>query len=319
VTAVLLTGAAGFIGSHVAEALVRRGDDVIGLDSFDPFYPRAVKEHNLSRLTGHPRFRLVEGDLRRATLPIESDTVIVHMAAKAGVRPSLEAPAEYVSVNVEGTVRLLELARRAGARRFVFGSSSSVYGDTSPAPYREDAPAVEAISPYGASKRAGELFCQAYAHLYGMRIASLRFFTVYGPRQRPDLAIHKFTRLIANGQSIGQFGDGSAERDYTYVDDVVDGVLRAVEWTGAPESAHEIFNLGGGEPVRLDRLIAMLGERLGVTPRVERHPPQAGDVRRTEADLTKAARVLGFTPATTIGVGLDRFVAWYREANARQS
>jgi len=315
---VLLTGAAGFIGSHLAEALVRRGDDVTGVDSFDPFYPRPVKERNLLELAGNPRFRLIEGDLRHADLPIAPETVIVHMAAKAGVRPSLEAPAEYASINVEGTVRLLELARRVGARRFVFGSSSSVYGDTSPAPYREDAPAVETISPYGASKRSAELFCQTFAELYGMRIASLRFFTVYGPRQRPDLAIHKFTRLLATGRAVAQFGDGSAERDYTYVDDIVDGVVRAVDWTSASEPAHEIFNLGGGEPVRLDRLIGMLGEELGVTPRVEQHPPQLGDVRRTEADLGKAARVLGYRPSTPIAEGLARFVAWYREAYATQ-
>ena len=315
-TRIFLTGAAGFIGSHLAEALTRRGTAVTGLDSFDPFYPRAVKEGNLVALEGSDAFQLVEGDLRHAELAIDPDTVIVHLAAKAGVRPSLEAPAEYASVNVEGTVRLLELARRAGARRFVFGSSSSVYGDTSPAPYREDAPAVETISPYGASKRACELFCQTYSHLYGMRIVSLRFFTVYGPRQRPDLAIHKFTRLLASGHPVLQFGDGSAERDYTYVDDVVDGVLRAIDWTAAPDPAHEIFNLGGGEPVRLDRLIAMLGERLGVTPRIEQRPPQPGDVRRTEADLRKAARVLGYRPGTPIADGLDRFVDWYREAHA---
>jgi len=317
-TRVLLTGAAGFIGSHLAEALVRRGDEVTGLDSFDPFYPRAMKERNLVGLAGNPRFRLIEGDLRHAQLTIEPEMVIAHMAAKAGVRPSLDAPAEYTSVNVEGTVRLLELARRAGARRFVFGSSSSVYGDTSPAPYREDAAAVETISPYGASKRSAELFCQAFAHLYEMRIASLRFFTVYGPRQRPDLAIHKFTRLLATGQTVAQFGDGSAERDYTYVDDIVDGVIRALDWTAAAGAAHEIFNLGGGEPVRLDRLIAMLGEALGVTPRIERHPLQLGDVLRTEADLSKAAHVLGYRPSTPIADGLARFVAWYQEAYATQ-
>jgi UDP-glucuronate 4-epimerase len=317
-TRVLLTGAAGFIGSHVAEALVARGDEVFGVDSFDPFYSREIKERNLRALEGHARFRLIEGDVRTADLPIDPDTVVIHLAAKAGVRPSLEAPATYASVNVEGTARLLDLARRAGARRFVFGSSSSVYGDTSPAPYREDAPAVEAISPYGATKRAGELFCQMFSQIYRMRIASLRFFTVYGPRQRPDLAIHKFTRLIATGGGVPQFGDGSAERDYTYVDDVVAGVLRAGDWTAAAEPAHEVFNLGGGEPVRLDRLIAMLGERLGVVPRIEQHPPQVGDVRRTEADLAKATRVLGYRPATLIGAGLDRFVEWYRETYATQ-
>lgn len=314
-TAVLLTGAAGFIGSHVGEALVARGYSVVGLDSFDPFYDRRIKERNLEALRRHPRFHLIEGDIRSAEIPCTPETVVVHLAAKAGVRPSLEAPAEYASVNVVGTTRLLEIARAAGARRFVFGSSSSVYGDSTPSPYRENAPAVEAVSPYGATKRAGELLCHTFAGLYGMRIMSLRFFTVYGPRQRPDLAIHKFTRLLACQEPIPQFGDGSAERDYTYVADIVEGVVRAVDWTAGAGPVHEIVNLGGGEAVRLDRLIAMLADRVGVQPRIVRHAVQPGDVRRTEADPTKAERVLGFRPTTRIADGLDRFVAWYRDVH----
>lgn len=316
-TRVLLTGAAGFIGSHLGEALVSRGHEVIGIDSFDPFYDRRIKERNLRALRVHRRFRLVEGDIRTAELPLDAETVVVHLAAKAGVRPSLEAPAEYAAVNVVGTTRVLEAARAAGVRRLVFGSSSSVYGDTTPSPYGEDAPAVEPVSPYGATKRAGELMCGTFAHLYDMRIMSLRFFTVYGPRQRPDLAIHKFTHLLAARQPIPQYGDGSAERDYTFVDDIVSGVLGAIAWTGDGQRTHEIVNLGGGEAVPLARLIAMLGERMGVPPRIDHRPPQPGDVRRTEADLTKAERVLGFQPTTGIEDGLDRFVEWYREAYGR--
>ena len=236
-TRVLVTGAAGFIGSHVAEALVARGDTVVGLDNFDPFYPRAVKEANLAALRAGPRFTFVEGDIRDAAgvrALLDAGTVVVHLAARAGVRPSIEQPAEYVSINVDGTTAMLEAARAAGARGFVFGGSSSVYGDTAPVPFREDFAAVEPISPYAATKRAGELLCATYAHLFGLRVLSLRFFTVYGPRQRPDLAIHRFTRLLAAGEAVQRYGDGSTERDYTYVDDIVQGVLAAVDWS-APD------------------------------------------------------------------------------------
>jgi UDP-glucuronate 4-epimerase len=372
VTRILLTGAAGFIGSHVAECLVARGDEVVGLDNFDPFYPRAVKEQNLAALANQEHFRLVEGDVRDAKLVsglLSPDTVVVHLAARAGVRPSLEEPALYASINIEGTAVLLEAARRAGARRVVFGGSSSVYGDTAPVPFSEEWPALLPISPYAATKRAGELLCVTFAQLYGLRVMSLRFFTVYGPRQRPDLAIHKFTRLIADGRPVPFYGDGSTERDYTYIDDIVRGVLAAVDWTGAPDAhrpgaaaalarparsgpdtsaaapdAHrpgaaaalapparsgpdtsatapgggvEIVNLGESRTTRLDALVGLIEKAVGKQARLERLPPQPGDVRRTCADVRKAGRLLGYRPTTTVEEGIPRFVRWYKETHGR--
>ena len=291
----------------------------MGLDNFDPFYDRSVKERTLRELRNVPGFDFAEGDIRDAELAqrLASDTdLVLHLAARAGVRPSIEEPELYASVNVTGTVTLLEACRRAGVRRFVFGSSSSVYGDLTPVPFREDAPAVDPISPYAATKRAGELVCRVYAHLHGFRVATLRFFTVYGPRQRPDLAIHRFTRLLAAGRPIQQFGDGSTERDYTHIDDIVDGVLGAVRWTDQPEAACETFNLGESSTVRLDRLIALISGALGVTPSIESLPMSPGDVLRTFADVSKAREVLGYRPQVSIEDGVRRFVEWYRQAHA---
>ncbi|MEK7668346.1 MAG: GDP-mannose 4,6-dehydratase [Gemmatimonadota bacterium] len=329
-TSFLVTGAAGFIGSHVAEALLAGGHQVVGLDNFDDFYPRPVKEANLARALASAAFRLVEGDVRDAQLLsglIRADTVVVHLAARAGVRPSIELPELYTSANVLGTMTVLETARRAGARRVIFAGSSSVYGDTSPVPFSEDWPAIAPISPYAATKRAGELLCGTYAHLYPMRIIALRFFTVYGPRQRPDLAIHKFARLIAEGRPVPFFGDGSTERDYTYIDDIVGGVLGAVDWTGvgsAGEGAFEIVNLGESRTTRLDRLVelisaALAAEGLPATPVLERHPAQPGDVRRTCADISKARRLLGYAPTTAVEEGIPRFVRWFKEAHGRSA
>jgi UDP-glucuronate 4-epimerase len=316
---VLVTGAAGFIGSHVSEALIARGDEVVGVDRFDPFYPRPVKEANLAELKRSPRFRLVEADIVHDPLPLDGVTAIIHLAAKAGVRPSWEDPAGYMDANVTGTARVLDQARRAGIGRVVFASSSSVYGDTTPAPYREDAPALEPVSPYGASKRACELVAETFASGYGMRIALLRLFTVYGPRQRPDLAIHKFTALVRQGKPIPLFGDGSSKRDYTYITDIVEGILAALTWTDRVQPGRcEIFNVGGGEPIRLDRLIALLGEALGREVRFERLPDQPGDVRLTAADLGRATRELGYHPRVPITEGLRRFVRWYEDTHGRE-
>lgn len=323
-TTFLVTGAAGFIGSHVVEALLARGHRVVGLDNFDDFYPRAVKEGNLAGALGADGFQLVEGDVRDTRLLgglLRADTVVVHLAARAGVRPSIQHPERYASVNVVGTAAVLEAARLAGARRLLFASSSSVYGDRAPVPFREDAPAGEPISPYAATKRAGELLCATYAHLYPLRIAALRFFTVYGPRQRPDLAIHAFTRRIAAGEPIPYFGDGTAERDYTYIDDIVEGVLGAVVWTGAdpgPRGALEIVNLGGSRTTRLDRLVeliaaALAAEGLPAAVRLDRRPAQPGDVRRTFADVGKAGRLFGYAPRTPLEEGIPRFVRWFKE------
>jgi len=318
---VLVTGGAGFIGSHVCEALVARGDDVIAVDNFDPFYGRDVKERNLEGLRRGPRFRLLEADATSDPLPWDGVEVAIHLAARAGVRPSLEDPGAYVTANVVATARVLDGARRAGVRRVVHGSSSSVYGDATPAPFREDAAAVEPISPYAATKRASELLAHVFAHLYRMRIPCLRFFTVYGPRQRPDLAIHRFTDLIARGQPLPMHGDGSSERDYTYISDAVDGVLAAVEWTArpAPAGACTAINIGGGARVRLDRLIALIGRTLGRAPEVERCPDQPGDVRLTAADLRRAEAELGYRPRVGIEEGIRHFVRWYEATHGRQS
>jgi UDP-glucuronate 4-epimerase len=320
VTRILVTGAAGFIGSHVAEHLVARGDEVIGLDNFDPFYPRGIKETNVAALRRSPRFRLVEGDIRDRQLVaglLDADTAIVHLAARAGVRPSLEDPAGYASVNIEGTATLLEAARVAGARRFVFGSSSSVYGDTAPVPFAEDWPALLPISPYAATKRAGELLCTTFSQLYGLRIAALRFFTVYGPRQRPDLAIHKFTRLIRAGRPVPFYGDGSSERDYTHIDDIVGGVAAALDWTGAAGPAVEIVNLGESRTTSLQGLVDLIARAVGREARLEPLPAQPGDVRRTCADVRKALRLFGYRPTTTVEDGIPRFVRWYEEVHGR--
>jgi len=320
---VLVTGAAGFIGSHVCEALVARGDDVVGLDNFDPFYPRAVKERNLEALRRGPRFRFVEADVARDPLPLDGVELVLHLAAKPGVRPSLENPASYSEANVTGTVRVLEAARRAGLRRIIFGSSSSVYGDATPPPFAEDAAAVWPISPYAASKRAGELMAHAFAHLYGMPILCLRFFTVYGPRQRPDLAIHRFTDLIARDKPVRMHGDGSSERDYTYITDCVDGILAAIEWSARPPpwagGSSVAINIGGGARVRLDQLIELIGRTLGRGVRIERHPDQPGDVRLTAADLRRAERELGYRPKVGIEEGIREFVRWYEATYGRES
>jgi len=311
---ILVTGAAGFIGGHCCRALLDLGARVTGLDNFDPFYPRPIKERTLAGLEG-PGFRFVEGSILDGSL-IESlvreNDAVIHLAARAGVRPSIEEPELYATVNVTGTISVLEACRRAGLRRFLFGSSSSVYGDSTPVPFREDGPAVDPISPYAATKRAGELACQVYTHLHGFRIAALRLFTVYGPRQRPDLAIHRFTRLISSGQPIQQFGDGLSERDYTYVDDLVGGILGALRWSGQTEPAFEIFNLGEARTIRLDRLIMLIGDVLGREARIERLPAAPGDVRRTYADISKARAILGYSPRVTIEEGIQRFVDWFK-------
>ena len=315
----LVTGAAGFIGSHLSEALIARGAHVIGVDNFDPFYAREVKERNLAGLRTLRGFRFVEADVARDPLPLDDIEAIIHLAGKPGVRPSLEDPGGYMEANVTATARLLDAARRRDLRRIVFGSSSSVYGNATPAPFAEGQPAVSPISPYAASKRAGELLAYAFAQLYPLTIICLRFFTVYGPRQRPDLAIHKFTDLIARGRPVRMHGDGSSERDYTYITDCLDGILAALDWTGqAAPGTIETVNLGGGERVRLDRLIALIAAALGTSPQIERHADQPGDVRLTDADLVHAGRVLGFKPRVGIQEGIRKFVDWYEEVHGRQ-
>jgi UDP-glucuronate 4-epimerase len=314
-TRVLVTGAAGFIGSHLAEALLARGDEVVGLDSFDPFYPRAFKEANLVECRRSPRFRLVEADILDVeTLAgvLTAETVVAHLAAKAGVRPSIQDPLGYARTNVAGTASVVEAMRRAGARRLVFGSSSSVYGNSTPAPFREDAPALDPVSPYAATKRAGELLLTSLAGLLRLKVAALRYFTVFGPRQRPDLAIHAFARRMLEGRSLTLYGDGSQARDYTYFSDIVAGTVAAVDWTESAPVGVEYFNLGGSRPVPLSDMVAMLSRALGITPRLEWLPMQPGDVECTYADLEKAGRVLGFAPEVRFEEGIARFVDWCR-------
>jgi len=316
---VLVTGAAGFIGSNLAERLRERGDTVVGLDSFDAFYPRAVKERNLVRLRGDGGFKLVEGDLRdpvQVGEALRGVDAVVHLGALAGVRPSLLEPVRFFEVNVMGTLHLLEACRGQGIRRIVFASSSSVYGQDSAVPFRESDPCQTPLSPYAATKRSGELLAWNAHHLHGLGITALRLFTVYGPRQRPDLAIHKFTRLIAAGQSIELFGDGSTSRDYTWVGDIVDGIVAALDQQGRDAlPAYRIYNLGGSQTTSLRELVDMIAAALGRAPKIEWKPEQQGDMKRTLADISRAQRELGYAPKMPIAEGIPRFVAWWRSEN----
>ena len=310
---ILVTGAAGFIGSHLCEALLERGDRVVGLDNFNDFYDPAIKRANLAGPLARPGFALVEGDIRDAAAVARvfrehAPTSVVHLAAMAGVRPSLQDPALYHDVNCTGTAVVLQAARAAGVGRFVFGSSSSVYGGNPKVPFHEDDDVSRPVSPYAATKRANELTCHTFHHLYGMDIACLRFFTVYGPRQRPEMAIHKFVRLTEAGQPLPLFGDGRSERDYTYVDDILDGVLKAHDRS----RGFRVYNLGESRTISLRDLVAAIGRATGREPRVDWQPPQPGDVPRTYADVGRAKAELGYAPKVDLDEGLRRFVAWYR-------
>ncbi len=313
---ILVTGAAGFIGSHLSERLLDLGHEVTAFDSFDSFlYDAATKEKNAALLVPRPGFRLVRGDLldvpalRDAALGTE---LVVHLAALAGVRPSIAEPPRYARTNVEGTINVLEACRTHGITRVVFASSSSVYGARSgESGFREDDPCLTPASPYAATKRAGELLCSNYRDLFGIGISSLRFFTVYGPRQRPEMAIHAFTRAIAVGQPITLFGDGTSARDYTYIDDIVDGTVAACE--RVVPGAFTIYNLGGSRTTPLLRLVELIGVAVGREPIIEWKPDQPGDVPITFADIAKPGRDLGYAPKVPIEEGIVRFVAWWRE------
>ncbi|MHC4844613.1 MAG: GDP-mannose 4,6-dehydratase [Planctomycetota bacterium] len=310
---VLVTGAAGFIGSQLSERLVERGDRVVGLDNLDPFYDPAIKRRNVAGLVQGGSFELVEGDIRdrdlvRKLLGSAKPDSIVHLAALAGVRPSLLDPVRYHDVNCTGTAVMLEEARAADISRFVFGSSSSVYGGNEKVPFHEDDDVSRPVSPYAATKRSNELTCHTFHHLYGMDIAALRFFTVYGPRQRPEMAIHKFVRCVEQGEPLPLFGDGGSERDYTYVDDILDGVIKAHD----RHRGFRIYNLGESATISLKALVAAIGRATGAEPRVDWQPEQPGDVRRTHADVRRAREELGYDPQVDLETGLERFVAWYR-------
>jgi UDP-glucuronate 4-epimerase len=312
---VLVTGAAGFIGSHVVARLAAAGREVVGLDNFDPYYDPAIKRRNLGELSTLPGFRFVEGDIRDAALVtrlIDENGVdgIVHLAAKAGVRPSIEHPALYADVNVGGTTILLDAARRAKCRAFVLASSSSVYGARADAPFRETDPPAPTLSPYAASKQAAETMARTFNLLHGLDVTALRFFNAYGPRQRPDMAVHKFSRLILAGEEIPFYGDGSSRRDHTYVADIADGVARALE--RCPGSGWRVYNLGNSATTTLAELVAMLEELWETKARLRRLPDQPGDLPMTCADLTIVRREIGFAPTTDLRAGLGKFAEWYR-------
>ncbi len=316
---ILLTGGAGFIGSHVAEALLRKHVSLAVVDNLDEFYSPAWKKANLESIGKIGPFDFFEQDIcemdgmREIVARVRPDAII-HLAARAGVRPSIEQPRLYERVNVAGTVNLLELCKEFQVSRLIFGSSSSVYGESDRAPFSEEQHDLRPISPYAATKLAGEQFCYTYAHLYKLPVVALRFFTVYGPRQRPDLAIHKFVARIEAGKSIPIFGDGETGRDYTYVDDIVAGILGALDYdfsstVGAPI---EICNLGNSHPVKLSQLVGMIEHATGKKAIIQRESSQQGDVPLTWADISKAGKLLGYRPRTTLEEGLKKFVVWYR-------
>ena len=312
---ILITGGAGFIGSHLVDRLLSEGyGHVSVVDDFNDFYDPAIKRANVSRHEKDSNYRLFEADIRDKSalekLFAESSfDSIVHLAARAGVRPSLEQPLLYAETNINGTLNLLELARAHGIKQFVFGSSSSVYGINAKVPFSEDDPIRQPISPYAATKAAGELLCHTYTHLYGIRSVCLRFFTVYGPRQRPDLAIHKFARLISAGKPIPVFGDGTTRRDYTFIDDIIAGVRAAIDYN---KSDYEVINLGESRTVALRELISLIEKELGATAEIDRQPLQPGDVPQTFADIAKARQLLGYNSQTQIEDGIRKFVEWFR-------
>lgn len=328
---ILLTGGAGFVGSHVAEALLRSQVSLGIVDNLDDFYSPAWKRANLESIRKVGAFEFFEEDIcspeRMGEIfaSVRPD-VVIHLAARAGVRPSIEQPRLYERVNVAGTVNLLELCRKFGVSRFIFGSSSSVYGACTRAPFSEAQSGLIPISPYAATKLAGELLCHTYAHLHGLPVIAFRFFTVYGPRQRPDLAIHKFVAHMEAAKPLLIFGDGESGRDYTYVDDIVAGVLAGLDYEfSAPRADRgiadraegapfEIFNLGNSRPVKLSELVCLLERATGKKAIVHRDSPQPGDVPLTWADTSKAEKLLGYRPQTSIEEGLAKFVAWYRAA-----
>lgn len=315
---ILITGGAGFIGSHLVDRLLTEGAwRVTVIDDFNDFYLPEIKRSNVQPHLGHPDYELYEVDIRdRQALEqvfwqTQFDT-IVHLAARAGVRPSLTQPQLYAETNINGTTNLLELARNNNVRHFVFGSSSSVYGVNDKVPFSEDDPIFHPISPYAATKAAGELICHTYSHLYGIRCLCLRFFTVYGARQRPDLAIHKFASLISQGKPIPVFGDGTTRRDYTYIDDIIAGVRAAIDYQ---KSNYEVINLGESRTVELRELISLLEKELGKEAKIDRQPLQPGDVPQTFADITKARKLLGYNPQTQIEDGIRKFIEWFRKTS----
>ena len=315
---ILVTGGAGFIGSHLVDRLLSENAwDITVIDDLNDFYSPEIKNANIAQHLTYPNYRFIKADIRddAKLADVFAETkidVLVHLAARAGVRPSLSEPKLYAETNINGTVNLLELAREHDIKQFVFGSSSSVYGVNEKVPFAEDDPIFQPISPYAATKAAGELICHTYSHLYDIRTVCLRFFTVYGARQRPDLAIHKFSKLITEGKPIQVFGDGSSRRDYTYIDDIIQGVRAAIDYD---KSMHEVFNLGESQTVTLSELIELIENALGQEAVIDRQPWQPGDVPATYADISKSRRLLGYDPKTKIQDGIPEFVDWFTSQN----
>ena len=312
---ILVTGGAGFIGSHLVEKLLSLGHDVAILDDFNDFYDPQIKRQNIAAVAKDVAIHHL--DLRdsgavRNLFHREKFEAIAHLAARAGVRPSIQNPQLYYDTNVDGTLHLLDAARVTGVERFIFASSSSVYGNSKSVPFSEDRQLIQTLSPYGATKIAGEFLCSTYSHLYGMRVVALRYFTVYGPRQRPDLAIHQFTRRIHAGKPIDQFGDGTTRRDYTYIDDIIQGTMAALKYDGP---MFDIFNLGENQTIQLRDLIAGIENALGEKAKINRLPEQPGDMPVTYADISKARKLLGYNPSTRLSDGLPRFIEWFLQSS----
>jgi len=314
---ILITGAAGFIGSHTCESLIKNGNSIIGVDNFDPFYSSKLKELNLEQLNQNSNFRFYKADIRddKALNQIFSSNqvdVVIHLAAKAGVRPSIESISEYYDVNINGTISLLESMRKNGIKKMLFASSSSIYGNNEKVPFSEDDRVDNPISPYASTKKSGELLCHVYNHLYNFDITCLRFFTVYGPRQRPDLAIHKFTRLIQENKPIPFYGDGSSSRDYTYIEDIVNGISCALNHL----EGYKIYNLGESKVITLKKLVEVIETILGKKALLNQLPMQQGDVSRTFADISKARAEIGYNPAYDFETGVKKFVDWFKPMSA---
>jgi len=312
---ILVTGGAGFIGSNLCESLLDQGYSIICFDNFDSFYDPNIKIKNVEEIKKKflHRFEIIPGDIRnleqiKETFKRNNISLVIHLAAMAGVRPSIKNPLIYHDVNIRGTLVLLEACKEFGIKDFIFASSSSVYGENQRVPFTEDDLNIYPISPYGVTKRAGELICYNYHHLYGINIACLRIFTAYGPRQRPEMAIHKFTRMIDNGEKIPIFGDGSSRRDYTYIDDLVNGVIKVIEL----HKGFEIYNLGESRTISLMELVGLIEDSLGKKATIESYESQPGDASITYADISKAKRILGYDPKISIEEGIKRFIHWYK-------
>jgi UDP-glucuronate 4-epimerase len=314
---IIVTGGAGFIGSHIVDRLLEKGHNVITIDNFDPYYNRSIKERNIAEHRKQDNFRLVEEDIRnldalRKEITEDID-VIVHLAAKAGVRPSVKDPIGFQEVNVMGTQNMLEFAKQKEVKQFVFASSSSVYGTNENVPWSEDDHVLKPISPYASTKVSGELMGHVYTELYDIRFLALRFFTVYGPRQRPDLAIHKFLRLMSSGEQIILYGDGSSRRDYTYIDDIIDGVMAAIDYK---DSMYEVINLGNNRTVELLELVKAIEKASGIEAEKKHGPVIPGDVKQTWADISKAKKLLGYSSNFNLIKGLTQFVNWYNKSHS---